>query len=36
MTMNKAIKEKKGAPIWEICLWWLVRAFLVAGVVFDI
>ena len=34
MTMNKAIKEKKGAPIWEICLWWLVRAFLVAGVVF--
>lgn len=32
--MNKAISQKKGVPVWEICLWWLVRAFLVAGVIF--
>lgn len=32
MTMNKAIKEKKGTPIWEICLWWVARIFLAVAI----
>ncbi len=30
--MNKNITEKKGTPLWEVCFWWIVRAFLAVAV----
>ncbi len=30
--MNKTMTEKKGAPLWEICLWWGIRVFLAVAV----
>lgn len=32
--MNKTISQKKGTPIWEICLWWAVRIFLAVAIFF--
>ncbi len=32
--MNKTILQKKGAPLWEISLWWAVRIFLVVALYF--
>ncbi len=30
--MDKTLIEKKGAPLWEICFWWITRIFLAVAV----